>query len=94
MPLFDTARVRGAQFRPMYRAAFWLFALDFYVLMQVGAEHVEAPWILVGQIATAVYFGWFLLLVPAIGIIENTLMDVATDTSTEISTVGAAPNVA
>lgn len=22
MPLFDTARVRGAQFRPMYRAAF------------------------------------------------------------------------
>lgn len=83
MPLFDTARVRGAQFRPMYRAAFWLLALDFYVLMQVGAEHVENPWIVVGQIATAVYFGWFLVLVPALGIIENTLMDVATETSTE-----------
>lgn len=49
--------------------------------MQVGSEHVENPWILVGQIATAVYFGWFLVLVPALGIIENTLMDVATSSN-------------
>ena len=54
--------------------------------MQVGAEHVENPWITVGQIATVVYFGFFVVIVPVIGIIENTLMDIATaDSSTEDS---------
>jgi hypothetical protein len=78
MPLFDTSRVRGAQFRPMYRAAFWVLVLDFYILMQLGAHHVENPFIFLGQIATAIYFAWFVLLVPLLGVIENTLMDVAT----------------
>lgn len=31
------------------------------------------------MIATAIYFGWFIVLLPVIGIIENTLMDIATD---------------
>lgn len=65
--------------------------------MQVGSEHVENPWILVGQIATAVYFGWFLVLVPALGIIENTLMDVATSSnvlSEEEAATATSANVA
>jgi ubiquinol-cytochrome c reductase cytochrome b subunit len=32
----------------------------------------------VGQASTAFYFAWFLVIVPFIGIIENTLMDIAT----------------
>ena len=83
MPLLDTARVRGAQFRPLMRWAFWIFAADFAVLMSVGQEHVETPWILVGQIATVIYFGFFLVIVPVIGIIENTLMDIATQEKSE-----------
>lgn len=31
------------------------------------------------MIATAIYFGWFVILLPVIGIIENTLADIATD---------------
>ena len=31
-----------------------------------------------GAIATVVYFGWFLVLLPVIGVIENTLADIAT----------------
>jgi len=31
------------------------------------------------MIATAIYFGWFIVLLPVIGIIENTLMDIATE---------------
>jgi ubiquinol-cytochrome c reductase cytochrome b subunit len=79
MPILDTARVRGAQFRPLMRWAFWIFAANFVLLTAVGQEHVENPWILVGQIATAIYFSFFLVIVPAIGIIENTLMDIATE---------------
>ena len=78
MPILDVSRVRGSQFRPLMRIAFWIFVADFAVLMAVGQEHVENPWILVGQIATAVYFAFFIVIVPLIGVIENTLMDVAT----------------
>lgn len=78
MPVLDVSRVRGSQHRPGYRFLFWVFVGDFILLLLCGQEHVENPWIQVGQVATALYFGWFVILVPAVGIIENTLMDVAT----------------
>ncbi|KAG2195739.1 hypothetical protein INT47_004843, partial [Mucor saturninus] len=40
-------------------------------------QHVEEPFITLGQLATGFYFSWFLILVPMIGIIENTLIDLA-----------------
>lgn len=48
-------------------------------------QHVEEPFITLGQVATAFYFVWFLILVPAIGIIENTLMDLAEESSNNLS---------
>ena len=83
MPVLDTSRIRGAQFRPLMRFAFWVFAANFAMLMYLGACHVEDPFILVAQISTALYFGWFLVIVPAIGIIENTLLDLATQSTPE-----------
>jgi len=82
MPLLDVSRVRGSQFRPLMRVAFWVLVADFGVLMAVGQEHVENPWIFVGQVATVIYFGFFLAIVPLVGVIENTLMDVATAENT------------
>lgn len=85
MPVLDTSRVRGSQFRPLMRFAFWAFVTDFFLLMYLGSQHAEEPYITVGAIATVFYFGWFVVIVPVIGIIENTLMDIATApaTSTE-----------
>lgn len=60
------------------RVAFWIFAANFFVLMQLGAKHVENPYIQLGQICTGIYFAWFIVIVPAVGIIENTLSDLAT----------------
>ena len=79
MPIVDTSRVRGSQFRPLMRWAFWLFVANFVVLLYIGSQHVEEPFITVGAIATAFYFSWFLIVVPVIGIIENTLLDIATE---------------
>jgi ubiquinol-cytochrome c reductase cytochrome b subunit len=78
MPILDTSRVRGSQFRPLMRFAFWAFVTDFFLLMYLGSQHAEEPYITVGAIATAVYFAWFIVVVPVIGIVENTLMDIAT----------------
>jgi len=58
MPLLDTGRVRGAQFRPLMRVMFWLFVANFFVLLQLGAKHVENPYITLGQITTGIYFAW------------------------------------
>jgi ubiquinol-cytochrome c reductase cytochrome b subunit len=49
----------------------------------IGAQHPEPPFILVGQISTFFYFAWFLIIVPVLGIMENTLMDIAIPSSLE-----------
>jgi ubiquinol-cytochrome c reductase cytochrome b subunit len=77
MPVLDTSRIRGSAFRPLMKIAYWLFVVDFLILMWCGGQHVEEPFITLGQVATGFYFAWFLILVPAIGIIENTLMDLS-----------------
>jgi ubiquinol-cytochrome c reductase cytochrome b subunit len=79
MPVLDTSRTRGSQFRPLMRFAFWVFVTDFFLLMYLGSQHAEEPYITIGAIATFLYFAWFLVIVPVVGIIENTLMDIATD---------------
>jgi ubiquinol-cytochrome c reductase cytochrome b subunit len=81
MPILDTSRIRGSAFRPLMKISFWFFVVDFAILFWCGGQHVEEPFITLGQVASAFYFGWFLILVPAIGIIENTLMDLASDNS-------------
>jgi ubiquinol-cytochrome c reductase cytochrome b subunit len=75
LPFLDLSRVRGSTFRPLMRVAFWILVADFWVLLVLGSQHVEAPFVLLGQIATALYFGWFLIIVPVVGVIENTLAD-------------------
>jgi len=78
MPILDTSRTRTSQFRPVMKFAFGVLVIDFFLLMYLGSQHAEEPYITIGAIATALYFGWFIVIVPVVGIIENTLMDVAT----------------
>jgi ubiquinol-cytochrome c reductase cytochrome b subunit len=42
---------------------------------------LEEPFVTLGMIGTALYFGWFIVILPVIGVIENTLMDIATNKS-------------
>nr|UEX92948.1 apocytochrome b [Marasmiellus scandens] len=80
LPLTDLSRTRSNQFRPAMKLAFWFFVVDFIILMWIGSQHPESPFVEVGQAATAFYFLWFLFIVPVFGIMENTLFDVATAT--------------
>lgn len=78
LPIVDLSRVRGSQFRPLMRLAHWFFIVNFFILMWIGACHPESPYVEIGQLATSFYFIWFIVLVPVIGVIENTLFDIAT----------------
>lgn len=75
LPLIDLGRSRGLQFRPLNKIAFFVFVANFLILMQIGAKHVEDPFILLGQISTILYFGHFLFIIPFLSVLENTLID-------------------
>jgi ubiquinol-cytochrome c reductase cytochrome b subunit len=79
-PITDTSRIRSMQFRPIMKFFFWLFVANFLILGWIGSQHPEEPLVLIGQLSTVYYFAYFLVLLPAIGIIENTLFDLGTNT--------------
>jgi ubiquinol-cytochrome c reductase cytochrome b subunit len=45
--------------------------------MKLGACHVESPFIELGQLSTVLYFSHFIIIVPIISLIENTLVDLS-----------------
>ena len=81
MPFTDISKLRGIQFRPLSKIAFYIFIANFLILMQLGAKHVESPFIELGQISTVLYFSHFLIIVPFISLFENSLTDLATNKS-------------
>ena len=80
MPFADLGKMRGLQFRPLSKIAFFVFLANFLILMQLGAKHVESPFIEFGQISTVLYFSHFLIIVPLISLLENSLVDIHTAT--------------
>lgn len=78
LPYADLSRIRGNQFRPAMRLFFWLFVVNFFILMWIGYKHPETPYVEIGQISTTFYFVWFTLICPILGLLENTLADIAT----------------
>jgi ubiquinol-cytochrome c reductase cytochrome b subunit len=75
LPITDLSRNRGIQFRPLSKIAFYIFVANFLILMQLGAKHVESPFIEFGQISTVLYFSYFIIIVPFVTLIENTLIE-------------------
>jgi ubiquinol-cytochrome c reductase cytochrome b subunit len=63
MPFLDRSRIPGgARYRPIYRILFYIFIVDVAVLSYVGAQVTSDAMILLGQVATFVYFVAFLFL--------------------------------
>ena len=75
IPYTDLGRSRGIQFRPLSKIAFFTFVANFLILMVLGAKHVESPFIEFGQISTAIYFAYFLIVVPFVSLFENSLIE-------------------
>jgi ubiquinol-cytochrome c reductase cytochrome b subunit len=71
LPWLDTSKVRSGRYRPLFRQFFWLFVVCCFVLGVVGANPPEGHWITIGQIATAYYFGYFLIILPLLGLLEK-----------------------
>jgi ubiquinol-cytochrome c reductase cytochrome b subunit len=81
MPFTDLSRSRGIQFRPLSKIAFYIFIGNFLILMQLGAKHVESPFIEFGQISTVLYFAHFLIIVPFVSLLENSLVELGNNSN-------------
>jgi len=75
LPYLDLSISRGIQFKPISKAAFFIFLSNFIVLMILGAKHVESPFIEFGMISTFIFFSYFILATPVISVFENILLN-------------------
>jgi quinol-cytochrome oxidoreductase complex cytochrome b subunit len=76
LPWLDRSPVRSARFRPVYKWFFWIFFLDCLILGWIGANSPDGnfhgiPFIVIGQVTTLYYFGHFLVVIPAISLLER-----------------------
>ena len=85
MPYTDLSRSRGIQFRPLSKIAFYIFVANFIILMVLGAKHVESPFIEFGQISTVLYFSHFLIIVPLVSLLENSLVELNLSSNKKVS---------
>nr|ACO87624.1 cytochrome b [Eremias nigrolateralis] len=75
LPMTHTSKQRTLMFRPFSQVLFWLLIADILILTWIGGQPVEHPFIILGQLGSALYFLIFLLLMPLTGILENKLLN-------------------
>jgi ubiquinol-cytochrome c reductase cytochrome b subunit len=74
IPFINQSEVRSSTFRPIYRKLFWFLFADFLILGWIGQKVVETPYIEVGQIATVLYFLFFCVVLPGLGLVESAMI--------------------
>nr|YP_009131664.1 cytochrome b [Brycon henni]AJY78546.1 cytochrome b [Brycon henni] len=71
VPFLHTSKQQGLTFRPIAQFLFWLLVADVVILTWIGGMPAEPPFIIIGQVASVLYFTLFLILNPLAGWLEN-----------------------
>nr|AGZ19019.1 cytochrome b [Idiocranium cf. russeli BMNH 2008.409] len=75
IPLLHTTKQRSMIFRPISQLLFWFIVMNTIILTWIGGQPVEDPFIMIGQVASMLYFLMFIFTLPFIGFLENKLLD-------------------
>lgn len=74
MPYMDRSAIPGgARYRPWYRILFYVFIIDIFLLGYVGSQPVSPNMIILGRVASLIYFATFLVL-PFMSKVEERML--------------------
>nr|WNH23180.1 cytochrome b [Assurger anzac] len=71
VPLLHTSKQRGLTFRPASQLLFWALIANVIILTWIGGMPAEQPFIIIGQLASLLYFSLFLMFFPLAAWGEN-----------------------
>jgi ubiquinol-cytochrome c reductase cytochrome b/c1 subunit len=72
LPWLDTSKIRSAVYRPVYKWVFAMFVLVVIGLGYIGSQPPAGSMVTIGQILTFLYFAFFLIALPLLGLFEET----------------------
>ena len=90
LPWLDTSPVRSGKYRPVFKVFFWIFAACCVGLGYLGSQEVTDSATLVARILSVGYFGFLLIVLPVLGLIEKTKPIPASIADAVLAKTGAA----
>nr|ACR45186.1 cytochrome b [Brama brama]ACR45187.1 cytochrome b [Brama brama] len=74
VPFLHTSKQRALTFRPVSQLLFWTLIADVVILTWIGGMPAEQPFIIIGQVASLLYFSLFLVFLPLTGWMDNQVL--------------------